>query len=249
MAPAGQDHRNDRSGPHTQHQNGYPDDRPPPRDEPRGAAPPSATDEPLTPEGDYPVVAVKHSIGYAGTKNEQIGVRLRVVNGPLKGKFLLWYGSFSDKAVEFTIKALRALGFAGNDVADQAAWDAMYARGDEATAVVQHDTYQGKTKAKVAWINGADIVMHADMNDRDLKAFGARMRGAFASYGGGKSAGPAKLDDRRGPPAPRDERSEWARGQADQADGRQRSLNDAKRNAPPVDDGDEPWNDRPSYRR
>jgi hypothetical protein len=187
MAPAGYPH--DDHGAHgypNDGQRGDRDDRDP-RD-----------DGPLRAEGEYPVVCVGWRVGRAKSKIEQVGLRLRIVKGPDAGQTMLWYGSFHDNSSEITIKSLRALGFDGNDISDRAAWERMIAAATEATAVVQHDTYQNKTRAKVAWINGADVVMQDELNENELRAFGQRMRGVFAQYGGGGSA-PAKLDANRGP--------------------------------------------------
>lgn len=205
----------------------YPDDRGPPRDD-RGAPGPAPEDDgPLMDEGDYPLVAVAHKWGYSSKGGEQIGVRVKFVEGPYKGRTSLWYGHFSDAAMDITIRALRALGMKGDDVRDLSG---MYAPDvTPAIGVVQHDTYEGKTRARVAFINGADVVMKEEMNKQQLDAFAQRMRGAFARAGGGGSR-----PTTGGAPA---QRGEPAR------DDRQRSFRD-DRGAPPPRDDDAPWDDR-----
>ncbi len=176
----------------------YPHDTPP-----NDGRRPGPEDEegPLMPAADYPITCIAAKLGYAGTKNEQIGARLRIIDGPLKGKTMLWYGSFSENAQEFTIKAMRAMGFTGNDPSDLSS---MINNDVQAIAVVQHDEYQGKKRAKVAWINGADVQMKDEMNQDELKAFAHRMRGVFARYGGNVAARPPMAPTTR--PDPRDER-------------------------------------------
>lgn len=228
MAPGYDPDRNSRS-------TGYPDDRPPPSGDPH--TPPSdGGNRELTPEAEYPVVAIKHRVGYAGTGTEQVGVRLRVTDGPLKGKYLLWYGTFTDNSEEITIRALRNLGFEGDDLYDQREWDAMYARAQEATAVVQHEVYKDKKRAKVAWINGGgDVIMAREMNDHELRAFGARMRGAFKRHGGGRSS--SKQNERRDDraPPPRDTREQQ------RPDDRQRNFNERDQRGQQRPDDRDPW--------
>ncbi len=210
---------------------------------------PEGDDEgPIMPAGDYAVIAIAAKLGYAGTKNEQIGARLRITEGPLKNKTMLWYGSFSGAAEEFTVKAMRALGFAGNDLRDLSSM----LGGQAAIAVVQHDTYQGKLRAKVAWINGADVQMKDEMNTDELAAFAQRMRGVFARHSGGASQ-PAKAvghpqgrqqptsgdpRDRRDHPA--NERAASDRGRDEQQRFGANNRDTRSRNDAPT--GDEPWN-------
>src|SRR5436190_2520935 len=122
-------------------------------------------DAPLFPEGDFPCVAIAWKWGFAGTKNEQIGLRLRIVEGPQKNKTLLYYGSFHQNSEEYTLKALKALGIL--DLVWSAASGSVE-DGQQAVAVVQHSEYQGKLTAKVAWINGADVQMKDEMSDNQL---------------------------------------------------------------------------------
>ncbi len=184
---------------------------------------PGQEDEgPLLPAGDYAVTAVTAKLGYAGTKNEQIGIRLRIMEGTYKGKTLLYYGSFAGKAEEFTVKAMLALGFTGADMRDLSSM----LQGTSAIAVVEHSEYQGKITAKVQWINGADVQMKDEMKPNEVAAFAQRMRGVFARYGQqGASAKSAKDvagggRDQRGPdprgPDPRDQQRGQQRGFADQ---------------------------------
>ncbi len=159
--------------------------------DPRGPDP-RAPDEdgPLLPEGDYPVKAVKHRMGFSGNENEQIGILLNVTDGEYKGRRLLYYGTFTDAGMEFTIKAMRALGMQGDDIERDA--HTMYTSNAQAVAVVQHETYQGKTRAKVKWINGADVVMKHEMNPNELSAFSKRMKANFARYGSTGGSAPRR---------------------------------------------------------
>ncbi len=196
-------------------------------------------EEALIPVGEYPVKCINHRIGQAGTKTEQIGVRLQIVDGEYKGKSMLWYGFFTDKAIETTIKAMRALGFTGNELKD---CSSMYM--GTAMAVVEHETGEdGKTRSRVRWINGADVMMKEAYEGNDLAAFSARMRGAFARMPGGAPA--AAPQDDRGPS--RDTRQSAPRD--DRGNGQQRSFADDRNgrgrdDRPPPRDDDRPPFDR-----
>lgn len=167
----------------------------------------------LLPEGDYKVKCVSHKIGRAGTDTLQIGVRLRILEGEYAGRFLTWYGFFTDKAEETTMKAMRALGFSGDDVRDCAS---MYTQ--EAIAVVQHELNQDNvTIARVRWINGAEVQMRDVLTGGDLDRVAQQLRAKFARIPGGASRTEStqqtsRRDDGRGndrgAPPPRDRRGE-----------------------------------------
>src|SRR6185312_10835687 len=140
-------------------------------------------DGPAIPEGDYPVKPVKHRWGWSSGKYPQIGISLQITDGEYKGRRLTWYATFSDAAAEWTIKGLRALGMVGDDAEQNIG--TIYTSDALATAVVAHETYEGKTRAKVKFINGADIVMKEEMSPSELKAFSQRMKATFQRYGGG----------------------------------------------------------------
>lgn len=51
-----------------------------------------------------------------GEKAPQVGVELRVVEGPEAGKTLFYYGSLHENAQQYTAEALRAMGWSCNDI-------------------------------------------------------------------------------------------------------------------------------------
>lgn len=80
---------------------------------------------------------------------EQIGVKLRVIEGPETGRDIFWYGSLHENAQEFTAQALRDMGWSCNDIT------ACQGLGRTKVHVVEkHDTYtdsRGKTRKSVKW--------------------------------------------------------------------------------------------------
>jgi hypothetical protein len=53
-------------------------------------------------------------------KEPSVGVKMRVVSGPATGEEKFWYGSLTGGAAEYTIQALRTMGWTGNDLNDLA---------------------------------------------------------------------------------------------------------------------------------
>jgi hypothetical protein len=188
----------------------------------------------LIPEGDYRVKCVAAKIGWAGTNSEQIGLRLKITEGQHEGTMLTYYGFFSDKTEEHTMKAMRALGFAGDDVSNLSS---MY--NDEAIAVVIHEADSGpngtgEMRARVRWINGSDVSMSKVMNTSELASFANRMRGRFSRTAGGGGSKPNDRGNDR--PPPRDDR------RGGPADDRRPPPRDNRddRQPPPRDDRDAP---------
>lgn len=222
----------------------YPDDdRGRGRNDDRGGGNRGAGDErqrELLPEATYPVVAVAHRFGYTSNKNEQVGIRLRIVDGPHKDKNLLYYGTFTADAKEFTIKALRALGMYGDDVVKDIG---QIYNGQVANAVYAHEVYQGQKRGKVNWINGADVVMKDEMSPSELSAFSNRLRADLKRFPGAQPANAqaSSSSARRDQPTPSGQREE--RGRGDARDDRQQSFSrdDRRNDAPPPDDRDAPW--------
>lgn len=79
----------------------------------------------------------------------QVAVRFQFVGGELEGEQMTWIGSFTGGAAEITAKALRACGLRGNDVTAAATQELT----NEVELVVKHEEYEGKTRARVAFVN------------------------------------------------------------------------------------------------
>lgn len=96
---------------------------------------------------------------------------------------LRWRGYFTEKSRKITIKALRQVGWTGDDLSDLSSIR-MGAGGIEVELDVVQENYQGKDYLKVAWINpkGGRPGGAAMPEDRK-KAFAAKMRGAVLKLG------------------------------------------------------------------
>lgn len=84
--------------------------------------------------------------------NKYVSVSFEILDGEDAGQKISWFGYFStEKNAKRTIESLRYCGFKGSDlstVGDQALEQRV-------SLTVEHDEYDGKVRAKVAWVNGS----------------------------------------------------------------------------------------------
>lgn len=114
----------------------------------------------------------------------QVGVEFEFLDIP--GQRLTWYGNFSETVVgedqkpiyQITLESLYHCGWISGDLQNLDGLDQ-----NEVTLTVKHEEYQGKTHAKIAWVNkaGGGIAMKNAMPTNELAAFSAKMKGASLS--------------------------------------------------------------------
>lgn len=154
----------------------------------------------------YTARAIGAALATTSQGKPQIGVEFQLIDGgrggddSAVGKSITWYGSFSDKAVEHTFKALRVCGWQGDDLDDLSTIDT-----NEVSIVVAEDQdLDGNPQIRVRWINpvgGGGIALKNRMDETSARAFAAEMRGyAIQSRG---AAPPARPAAPRGPATPR----------------------------------------------
>lgn len=112
-------------------------------------------------------------------------VNFEVLNGPQAGQKITSFLYFSSTAgrsgktvAERSIESLRACGFTGDDI-DKFAEQTPDI---ECQIVVEHETYQGKTTAKVKWVNqagGGGFVFEKPLDSTSLRKFSAQFKGAL----------------------------------------------------------------------
>lgn len=128
--------------------------------------------------GTYKARGMDAALSTTKSGREQVGVRFELVDHP--GETIIWYGYFTDGTFERTIKSLRACGWRGDDLSDLSGIGAM-----EVQIVVEHEEYNGKTRAKVRWVNGAGSGGIPNQLAADkAKSFAERMRESVAEIGG-----------------------------------------------------------------
>lgn len=114
-------------------------------------------------------------------------VCFEVLNGPQAGQKITAFLYFSDTAgksgktvFERSLESLRVCGFTGDDIdkfADQTP-------DIECSIVVEHETYQGKTTAKVKWINqagGQGFTFEKPLDATSLRKYSAQFKSKLRS--------------------------------------------------------------------
>lgn len=176
----------------------------------------------LIPEGSYEAVAYKVNtedfgdtyaqLGYTPEKGTpQVAVNVEIVDeGDHKGKRIAYIGWLTEAAILRTIESLRYFGFRGNDLAGL-----VTQRLDQKVQiVVKHETYEGRVRAKVAWVNragGGSFKLTQTMDKDSLRAFAAKMKGAVSQVPDNgvtpKAASSGRLATRAAsPPSPETQR-------------------------------------------
>jgi hypothetical protein len=144
-------------------------------------------------EGTYRGRPARAALGLASTGIEQIAVMFDFVEPA--GTRLTWYGFFTEATTERTIEALRHCGWRGDDLSVFAEGQPLPEGFDqEVELVVKHETYQGKTNARIAFINsGGGLAMKNALTVDQATAFAKRMKTKIGAYdrAAGRAAAPA----------------------------------------------------------
>lgn len=138
----------------------------------------SDNEKELMPEGRYQARAHSWDFGETNGGAPQIAVSFKLLEPGFEGQFLGWYGGFGDTQAEFTFKALKNCGWRGIDLND------LSGMGDnEVSLVVEHEEYQGKTHARVKWVNaGGGVMLKKVLDPNAKKALAAKMKATFAAF-------------------------------------------------------------------
>lgn len=128
--------------------------------------------------GTYRARALQAALTEAKTGNKQIAVDMQVHEGPHRGETIKFYGTFTEKAFPITHKALRAMGFIGDDLEDLSSLKNSEVVCD---IVVKHEFYNGEWRAKCAYVNPAGSTGAATkpLVGAELKGFAAQMKNMF----------------------------------------------------------------------
>jgi len=159
--------------------------------------------------GTHVAKVKNHVLAKTSTGIEQIAVTFETDDGTIT-----WYGYFTDKAIKRTIESLKILGWNPEEHDHQVAslHDTGLLVGAEAEIVVENEEYDGRTRAKVRWVNsiGTGEGVREKMDPGEAEAFSTRMRGNFvtatppkANSAPGKSPGNGSKPRPKPQPAPR----------------------------------------------
>ena len=98
-----------------------------------------------------------------------------VLEKPDGSRLPAYYGSLSEAALPYTLKALRNCGWAGSDIMEL---DHASCGMDKniVEAVVMHEEYDGKTRAKVKWLNIPGAIMATPLSADKKAAFAQQLK-------------------------------------------------------------------------
>lgn len=136
-------------------------------------------------EGTYPAIAVQNGDGSwmqlgesKEKKTKQVIVNVKITEGEHAGKVRAWIGFFTPDTVDRTLESLRNFGFKGDDLSvDEPLTNPI-------NIVIKHETYEGKTRERVAWINkpgGGGMKMERQLSGDDRRLFAATLKSKFAA--------------------------------------------------------------------
>lgn len=130
---------------------------------------------PRIPAGKYRARVKTADFGFTSNGSEQVQVIFDILDPDYDGETVPWWGYFSEKTAERTMQSLRYCGWKGDDVTNLEGIS-----DNEVELEVEHNTYNGKTNARVAWVNrpgsGGGITVKAPMPEDKRKAFAKKMK-------------------------------------------------------------------------
>lgn len=132
----------------------------------------------LVQAGTWSARALHGNISYTKTGKEQVTVQFALLDGPDKDRQVTWTGFFTEACFERTIKSLRYTGWKGDDLSD------LSTIGDaDCQVTVEHQSYEGKTYARVAWVNSVGGVTGTPMATSAMADFARKMQPKIAQMG------------------------------------------------------------------
>ena len=122
--------------------------------------------------------AQEWALGESESGKAYIAISFKVKDTDGEEKFVSWRGFFTEATTERTIESLRAMGFEGDDLSNLVGLDK-----NEVELVVEDEEYEGKTYARVQWVNkpkGPGV--KNQLEGQKLGAFAAQMKQAFRAH-------------------------------------------------------------------
>lgn len=166
--------------------------------------------------GRYNAVAIKFDtdegpayaqFGESSKGTKQVLMQFRILDGDFAGEVLPWFGYFTTKTVDNTLKAMRVCGMKGEDL--YSLWGANAQELNQQVSIVTElntNPENGKTHARVAWVNspggGNGIKLKAPMAKDDMRKFAAQMKSRVKAIP--EVSAPVFADDVAPTPPPQD---------------------------------------------
>lgn len=143
--------------------------------------------------------SVSHGWSGGDSPTEQLSIRIMALDEwpDVRGKSLLWFGNFSSQiAMDISIKALIVMGWDGKSKIakpDGTNGALVGVGGVDFEIVVRHETYGGKTRAKIAFVNaiGAGFEFKKPLDDKSLGSLNDRVRRHMAATAPGETRTPS----------------------------------------------------------
>lgn len=149
----------------------------------------------MIPAGRHTARAMVSGWGKTKNGNHEFAIEFEIVGGEANGERIVAYLYFTDGAFDRSIESLRACGWQGDDLGMLGTDDSLGR--NEVQLIVEHETYDGKNRARVKWINRAGGIPKRDeLPKNELRSFAATMKGrikaldAVKGNGGGTAARP-----------------------------------------------------------
>lgn len=140
-------------------------------------------------DGNYPGTCVGAALSQTAGDDPQpqAVLEFELTSGPKAGERRTFYGSFKDGAIKFTFEAMRNCGWTGEDPYDLEDHPEQFIGGN-VSLKIGPDTYNGKTREKVKFVNRSGATPLAP----EVKArFAEDLRGKFAKLSAENPAGKA----------------------------------------------------------
>lgn len=161
----------------------------------------------MIPMGTWRARATEGALGFTQNGSEQVAVALVMEpdqRDDVDGLTITWYGYFTEKTEDSTLKALRTLGWSTDDISDLSGITDNIVE----VVIVHEEDQDGTERARVRWINApggrGGVAMKDRMDESAARSFAERMRGkAMASRATTppRAAAPAAAPATRAPAA------------------------------------------------
>jgi hypothetical protein len=140
--------------------------------------------------GYYRARAVESALGKTQNGTRQVAVRFQTFDDQNQpGEAITWYGYFTDKTADRTLESLQHCGWEGDDITDLTGIER-----NEVQLVVEHEEYEGKVHARVAWVNrpgGGGIAIKAPLDEAEKVDFAREVKAKLLAMRQGQRRAPA----------------------------------------------------------
>lgn len=121
--------------------------------------------------GTYRARAKRAELGYTSKGTEQVAVTFEV-----EGHTLTWFGFFTDKTADSTLRGLAATGWRGDNLSDLSGVGTLECE----VVVVMEPDLDGRDRTRIRWVNrpgSGGVELKKPMGPAERQAFAERMRG------------------------------------------------------------------------